>query len=112
MNEQSTTKKCIALRMERQHLLTPANETEYDALYRKPLKNATMTQAFYHGKRRSSPRANRKFRCAAAKIYGGEAVKSVGLVRSQAEVILCKALRSVLPIGKTCPPSNTSRAQR
>ena len=34
MNEQSTTKKCIALRMERQHLLTPANETEYDALYR------------------------------------------------------------------------------
>lgn len=55
MNEQSTTKKCIALRMERQHLLTPANETEYDALYRKPLKNATMTQAFYHGKRRSSP---------------------------------------------------------
>ena len=55
MNEQSTTKKYIALRMERQHLLTPANETEYDALYRKPLKNATMTQAFYHGKRRSSP---------------------------------------------------------
>ena len=51
MNEQSTTKKYIALRMERQHLLTPANETEYDALYRKPLKNATMTQAFYHGKR-------------------------------------------------------------
>ena len=42
MNEQSTTKKYIALRMERQHLLTPANETEYDALYRKPLKNATM----------------------------------------------------------------------
>lgn len=34
MNEQSTTKKYIALRMERQHLLTPANETEYDALYR------------------------------------------------------------------------------
>lgn len=55
MNEQSTTKKYIALRMERQHLLTPANETEYDALYSKPLKNATMTQAFYHGKRRSSP---------------------------------------------------------
>ena len=48
MNEQSTTKKYIALRMERQHLLTPANEIEYDALYRKPLKNATMTQAFYH----------------------------------------------------------------
>lgn len=113
--------KIRALRMERQHLLTPANETEYDALYRdlqpgqnvywngfgqpptlsfradfddlaynksrqfrrelikgrfaggnlgwilpedlelfaalyrKPLKNATMTQAFYHGKRRSSP---------------------------------------------------------
>ena len=38
MNEQSTTKKYIALRMERQHLLTPANEIEYDALYRKPLK--------------------------------------------------------------------------
>ena len=55
MNEQSTTKKYIALRMERQHLLTPANETEYDALYRKPLKNATMTQVFYHRKRRSSP---------------------------------------------------------
>ena len=32
MNEQSTTKKCITLRMERQHLLTPANETEYDPL--------------------------------------------------------------------------------
>lgn len=47
--------KIRALRMERQHLLTPANETEYDALYRKPLKNATMTQTFYHGKRRSSP---------------------------------------------------------
>lgn len=47
--------KIRALRMEHQHLLTPANETEYDALYRKPLKNATMTQAFYHGKRRSSP---------------------------------------------------------
>ena len=47
--------KVRALRMERQHLLTPANETEYDALYRKPLKNATMTQAFYHGKRRLSP---------------------------------------------------------
>ena len=26
--------KIRALRMERQHLLTPANETEYDALYR------------------------------------------------------------------------------
>lgn len=26
--------KMRALRMERQHLLTPANETEYDALYR------------------------------------------------------------------------------
>lgn len=47
--------KIRALRMERQHLLTPANEIEYDALYRKPLKNATMTQAFYHRKRRSSP---------------------------------------------------------
>ena len=49
------TEKIRALRMERQHLLTPANETEYDALYRKPLKNATMTQAFYHGTRRLSP---------------------------------------------------------
>ena len=47
--------KIRALRMERQHLLTPANEIEYDELYRKPLKNATMTQAFYHRKRRSSP---------------------------------------------------------
>lgn len=70
MNEQSTTKKYIALRMERQHLLTPANETEYDALYRKPLKNATMTQAFYHERGDHRRRANRKFRCAAAKIYG------------------------------------------
>lgn len=26
--------KIRALRMERQHLLTPANETEHDALYR------------------------------------------------------------------------------
>lgn len=95
MNEQSTTKKYIALRMERQHLLTPANEIEYDALYRKPF----ITERGDH-----RHRANRKFRCAAAKIYGGEAVKSIGLVRSQAEVILCKALRSVLPIGKTCPP--------
>ena len=103
MNEQSTTKKYIAMRMERQHLLTPANETEYDALYRKLF----ITERGDHRRR-----ANRKFRCAAAKIYGGEAVKFVGLVRSQVEVILCKALRSVLPIGKTCPPSNTSRAQR
>ena len=57
-NERKTVmydEKIRALRMERQHLLTPANETEYDALYRKPLKNATMTQAFYHGKRRLSP---------------------------------------------------------
>lgn len=34
MNEQSTVKNCIALRMARQHLLAPASEAEYDALYR------------------------------------------------------------------------------
>lgn len=36
-NERKTVmydEKIRALRMERQHLLTPANETEYDALYR------------------------------------------------------------------------------
>ena len=36
-NERKTEmydEKIRALRMERQHLLTPANETEYDALYR------------------------------------------------------------------------------
>ena len=39
-------KKLLALRMQRQHLLTPATEAEYDALYRdlQPGLNA-----YWHG---------------------------------------------------------------
>ena len=58
MNEQSTTKKYIAMRMERQHLLTPANETEYDALYRKPF----ITERGDHRRRKDLWGRSRKIR--------------------------------------------------